>query len=206
MSDSSNEFRPFQHSDRQALEDITRDTWDYDQLGSSKTARLVAKADLAGSLASQTFTCVALSGNQPIGIIMGKNRKTDRNNFRYTAREKMARLSMGLSKESRKLLPAFKDIEKVHAVLFEKTAAQFDGELVFFVVHKDWQGKGVGKTLYESFLDYLAAEELKSYFLFTDTSCNYKFYERRGLDRLAEETLGVPKLKKERQFFLYGTD
>ncbi|MDN6626067.1 MAG: hypothetical protein L0K82_02470 [Pisciglobus halotolerans] len=87
-------FRPFQSSDRQALEDIIRDTWHYDRLGSSRTARLVAKIDLAGSLANQTFTCVAVSDGQPIGVIMGKNRNIQHRSWRYAIREVAAGLQL----------------------------------------------------------------------------------------------------------------
>ena len=88
--------------------------------------------------------------------------------------------------------------------LLKQVQTNFDCELAFFVVDANQQGLGIGKKLYKQFLNYMASEDLNTFYLFTDTTCNYAFYEHQGLDRLAEEKLDVPQLQDNMHFFLYG--
>jgi len=71
-------YRPIKKTDYKSLEDIIRKTWNYDKLGSPKLAKLMAKVYLASCLANQTYTSVAVVNSEPVGIIMGKNKKTHR--------------------------------------------------------------------------------------------------------------------------------
>ena len=48
-------------------------------------------------------------------------------------------------------------------------------------------------------------EKLKEFYLFTDTSCNYQFYEHRGMVRRAEEehTFSASGIQEKMRFFIY---
>ena len=66
-------LREYQETDRQALEDIIRETWKYDRFCCAKVAKKMAKVYLNSCLIEQTFTRVAVINHIPVGIIMGKN-------------------------------------------------------------------------------------------------------------------------------------
>ena len=48
-------------------------------------------------------------------------------------------------------------------------------------------------------------EQIRNFYLFTDTSCNYGFYESQGMRRCCEKKLSlqIGKEKQEMTFFLY---
>ncbi len=66
-------LRTFHPSDREALETIVRETWQYDRLCSPRTAKKLARVYVSSCLANQTFTQVALVHGHPVGVIMGKD-------------------------------------------------------------------------------------------------------------------------------------
>lgn len=45
------------------------------------------------------------------------------------------------------------------------------------------RGNGVGKRLFQDLLAYVRSQDINRFYLFTDTSCNYGFYEHQGLVR-----------------------
>ncbi|MEQ3613674.1 GNAT family N-acetyltransferase [Mediterraneibacter gnavus] len=59
------------------------------------------------------------------------------------------------------------------------------------------RGKGIGTALFQSFLDYLREHHLHSFYLYTDTSCNYGFYKHQGMKR---------RYKKSKSFHIKGQD
>lgn len=198
-------FRSIKASDYPALERILCDTWKYEQFCSSACARTMAKLYLASCLVEQTFTQVALRNNEPVGVIMGKNEQEHRPSLRYIIRLVSTGILMFTKKEGRKIAKLFGGFEQIDKNLLAECKTNFDGQLAFFVVRDDQRGSGIGKQLYQSFLAYLEKEDLHSFYLYTDTKCNYKFYEHQGLIRLKETTTRLNlNTKEEIHFFLYA--
>ena len=73
------------------------------------------------------------------------------------------------------------------------------------LISPDCRGKGVGKQLYQRFLQYLKNEHLNSFYLYTDTSCNYGFYEHQGMVRRCEKEhfFTVNQQRSKMTFFIY---
>ena len=67
------------------------------------------------------------------------------------------------------------------------------------------RGKGIGKLLFESAILYMKEQNLDSFYLFTDTSCNYGFYEHHGMIRKGEKKciLDMNGKSVEMNFFIY---
>ncbi len=61
-------------------------------------------------------------------------------------------------------------------------------ELVFLIVKAETRGKGVGSALWKRANDYLASVGVKKAFFYTDSTCDWQYYEHRGMKRLAETT------------------
>ncbi len=64
---------------------------------------------------------------------------------------------------------------------------------------------GLGQLLYQAFLDYLHQEYLHDFYLFTDTSCNFAFYERKGMTRRCElkKKVTIKEGVHDMNFFIY---
>lgn len=81
----------------------------------------------------------------------------------------------------------------------------YSAELALFAVSSVCRGKGIGKMLYQSAKEYMEQEGVDSFYLFTDTSCNYGFYEHQGMKRQAEKThsFDIKGQKAKMNFYLY---
>ena len=69
------------------------------------------------------------------------------------------------------------------------------------------RGTGIGKMLFAKALDYLEQEGVKTLYLFTDSSCTYQFYEKRGMQRLGEKMVEFsPHTDYRLNMFIYGLE
>lgn len=82
----------------------------------------------------------------------------------------------------------------------------FDGELVFLAVSSACRGLGVGKTLVNNLMNYFEIEAVHSIYLYTDTKCNYRFYDSQGFGCLEEKKVNLTLNSKaeDLHIFLYG--
>ena len=64
-----------------------------------------------------------------------------------------------------------------------------DNELELFVVGPQARGHGAGSALMRAFEEHLAERDARSYWLQTDTSCTWQWYERHGYRRVADVAL-----------------
>lgn len=198
-------FRPFQAHDFATLSQVIRQTWHYDRFLPPAAARRQANAFLSACLAEQTFTQVALDQGTPVGIIMGKDLRAPHPPFSLRLRALGHILLLLLSRPGRTIARFYQQIDAVDRNLLQRTGHQYQGELSFFVVHPDWRGKGVGKALYQAFLDHMAQQQVRDFYVFTDTSCHYPFYERQGMVLCGQQTLSLTMehTHKEITFFIY---
>ncbi|KFI66123.1 GNAT family N-acetyltransferase [Bifidobacterium cuniculi] len=65
-------------------------------------------------------------------------------------------------------------------------ASSTQAELELFMVDPDVRGHGLGRELWQSLLAAFAKMDVHAFFLHTDSSCDYSFYDHKGLERVAE--------------------
>lgn len=198
-------LREFQKQDTAVLANIIRKTWGYDKFCSPKTAEKLGHLYLHSCLANQTFTQVAVIDGKPAGIIMGKNIKTHRCPFRLRINQFTLTLSLLITKEGREVCRFFKGVNGIDAALLKESAKDYQGEVAFFALDSRCRGKGIGKKLFHTLLDYMQSESLHNFYLYTDTSCNYGFYEHQGMTRQCQKkySMDIKGHKTEMTFFLY---
>lgn len=56
----------------------------------------------------------------------------------------------------------------------------FDSEVEFFVVDKEYRGRGIGQSLMNHFTEHLRQADKKTVYVCTDIECNWTFYEKYG--------------------------
>ncbi|MEF9967914.1 MAG: GNAT family N-acetyltransferase [Longicatena sp.] len=206
MKKNTIQYREIKKSDYPALENIIANTWKYEKFADKKTALNLARVYLASCLTNQTFTCVALFNETPIGIIMGKNEAKHHVSIRYLWHQIISIIKMICFKEGRKVLKIFEGYENINKDLFSTCNAKFQGEVAFFVVDTTQRGSGIGKELFNKLQAYMRSQRIKDYYLFTDSSCNFGFYDHIGLQRYAEKKLPLKAFNnKEMNFYIYGT-
>lgn len=200
------DIRRFYKEDAPALEDVIRKTWKYDAFCSSETAARLAHVYLYSCLANQTFTAVAIVDGKPCGIIMAKHIQKHRCPFSLKLQSLLAIVRLLITREGREICSFYGKIRNVDQVLLDGSGKTYGGELSFFVLDEAVRGLGIGKQLYAAVLTYMRQENIQSfYLLYTDSSCNYGFYEHRGMQRRGETEM-VVKLAGQQapmKFFLY---
>lgn len=200
--------REYRDRDSGALENIIREAWKYDKLTGPATASKLAKVFLYSCLCSQTYAQVALADEMPVGVIMGKNLNKHKCPLKYRVKQITSILSLFLSREGRKIIKIFGCINGIDKNLLKSSGKSYQGEIAFFAVDSEFRGRGVGKMLFQNIKTYMKNEDIQCYYLFTDTSCNFGFYEHQGMNRCREHTQSftVRSRPAEMKFFLFDQD
>lgn len=154
-----------------------------------------------------SFSKVAEKNNKVIGIILGDAQK-DKNRLKK-AHNTLSITYTGLklimaNKENKKVFKEFSKIHNTYEEIIQGKQDDFQGCIELFIVSEASRGLGVGKTLLNDLFDYMKSMDVKSLYLYTDSICNYGFYERQKFKRLNEKEIYFESLQSKLNVFLYG--
>lgn len=180
----------------------------YEYIEDERVLKTFLNSYLYSCLAEKTFSMVAEKNGQTIGVILGKANKIFNissyilNSVKYLY---YIFLTILKSKFYGIDLKQYKGITRIYKELMKKSNKNFEGVLTLFVVSKNFQGYGIGKKLLSYFFDYEKLHNVKNIYLYTDSKCNYKFYDTQGFEKLNEDIFKVKNKNKEfdLQIFLY---
>lgn len=203
-------YRPIRKEDHAHVEDIICKVFSLDAyITNAKLLEAVKTQYLYSCLSEATYTCIAEKEGQTVGVIMG-NAKSDYSaikHFPYLVKDLWYGMKIALyGRKYKKQAAGYKDIHTIYREFSGKHKGEFDGVLTLFAVNQDCRGFGIGKTLLEYLLNYLEKQEVKHIYLYTDTTCTYEFYERRGFERMESKELRMEHGGKpfQMEVFLYG--
>lgn len=198
-------LREFQPQDTDVLVDIIRIIWGYDKFRSHETACKFTRAYLDLCLANQTYTQAAFVDDVPIGIIMGRNISQHKCPVHLSIRQKQSIQDLCATKEGRDAAVFYKTISEIDNILLKQYEKTYQGEVAFFVINAKYRGLGIGGKLFDAVLSYMRQKEIHDFYLFTDTRCNFRFYEYKGLKRqqIIKHQFTVHEKFSEFDFFLY---
>lgn len=202
-------LRELAKRDYAQVEAMIKQTWHFEKhCGNEISARRMAKLYLRDALAEQNAVIVAEENGKIIGTIMMRD---DKCGAKASLKQKAARLfataNVMRAKAGRKGHRIYKKVNIVDRSLLATTGREFGGELTFFAVADKAQGKGVGKKLLGEAREYFYARGCQSFYVFTDTACNYGFYDSQGFKKIAEKPLiGYNMRKSGFVYFMYEYD
>lgn len=197
------EFRKIRKEDYAALEYIIKDVWQYEDFCSPRLAKKMAKLYLATCMTNQTYNCVAVRDGKAVGVIMGNCFSEKKHVAKYLLRQIGAVLGMALSGEGRSIMKMFQGFDQIDEELLQLSEKTYDGVVAFFAVDKAEHGTGIGGQLYQRLMDYFAECQIHDFYLYTDTTCNFGFYEHQGMIRAAEKEKEFEGYGRKMKFFLY---
>lgn len=179
-------YRPLMAADRPVLVELIKDTWNFGDICSEpKNADRLAELYFDDSLRVGTYTQVAVFNDRPIGLLFGCcDNDRRRKKLKVLMRMVGAFLYLMTNQDGRKALKWFNDFTEIDTTLQRAVAREFDGELVLFLVDAEAQGLGVGKRLFQNFVGYMEEKGAGQFCFFTDSLCNYGFYDHQGCERL----------------------
>ncbi len=202
-------YRPFEEDDFDAVASIVEEAW-YQNAPSPEFAQLEAGADLADCLSRATFSQVAITNNTVAGVVLVRaGRSSERWRLRWSER-KHALLEQMTAQDPRAVQELFARREHEDAInrsLLAQADLPDEHEIVLLAVSAKAQGYGVGTLLLDAAANCLASRGATGAYLYTDTSCSWKFYEKRKLKRLA--SYRTPRHERRllaSEYYLYGMD
>ena len=91
------------------------------------------------------------------------------------------------SEAGRHFLGVFRAYVRDHSDLEAGARQVCDAECQMYIVLPAMQGAGIGGLLWDDMIEYFRSCGAQRYFLYTDTDCNWRIYESKGLEKAAED-------------------
>lgn len=164
---------------------------------------------LGESLAESTYSQVAVKDGRVLGVLKGRLKGKERiagsigDRLRSIART-LSLLVKGPG--DRTSLLQYLRLPRAYARLRKMVPTPLPDEITFFAVDESTRGTGVGKELFNNFMRYLQDNGRTTFFLFTDDTCSYEFYDRKGMKRVATTTveMDLENRPKTIEVYLYA--
>lgn len=185
-------IRNFEKNDINSLSNIICHTWGFDSSFSPHLAYLMGRLYLADSLCKSNFSKVAVVNGNIAGFIAVRAENLKKGTFGQKLFMLKCLFPTLFNIEAWQAFKIFSDIDKLNNKMYQSAEYDFDGEVTLFVMDESLRGLGIGKKLYKEAMEFFKKQNVKNYFVFTDTTCNYGFYEHEGAKRLKEEELFIP--------------
>lgn len=177
------EYRSMQEQDVPSLMRLCSMVWEFEKgCSNSKTLQHIEGVFLYLAIVSGSFSQVAVLNGEPVGVIIGRH-KNNYPNLKYVRLLLPKVLKLILSSAGRAFIQSILVAERLQQRMLKNTQSDnshYDGELVLLVTHPHVQGRGVGKLLLHVFMTYMKSNQATNFYLFTNTKCNYPFYDRQG--------------------------
>ena len=189
------EYRPYQRDDADDVKGLINEAFYIHRYASA--SHLLASAleiYLRDCLASSTYAQVAVVQGRVVGILMGRVEGQPPLPGRLAHRLQLLAhmVKIGLTGfRERATLRQYFTFDRVYQTLRTKATVPLTDELTLFAVDASTRGHGVGKTLYENYLRHLRHHGRTDFYLYTDSLCTYQFYEKRGMNRAAEQSINL---------------
>lgn len=167
---------------------------------------LIGLADLGHMAQKHTFSQVAVEGSKPLGVVLaraGAASKETKEHWQGVLDRALSSASEIDAKEAQGYKDYMEAEHQAYAQLLDQASCSSEYELVLFIVSPEARGKGVGGQLMSRAKEYLKEAGATHAFLFTDTSCTWEYYERRGMRRAAEATTQGSTVPLPERMFVY---
>lgn len=203
-------YRPFEETDFDSIASVLQPIW-HQRSDNDAYNFLEACEDLAHALSVSSFSQVVVIDGAPCGIVLARAaRDVGDPGGRWKRAERDLLEQMGtIDPQAAQRREAFSELEGRADDRLLELAALDDaaGEVTLLAVDAEVQQGGIGTVLLDAALAHLSERGSSCAYLFTDTTCTWSFYERRGFTRLAryrparEERRILP-----REMYLYARD
>lgn len=201
-------YRNILDSDYEIIKQLIGDAFGFTEFIKDKELLdIVLSGYLQDCILDSSFSKVSQMDDKVIGFIFG-NAKKDKN--RISNCDKPLNFNnneidlMISNEENKNLLKEFSKITDTYKELIKKKENTFQGCIQLFVVYGESRGLGVGKNLIKYLFDYMKSMNVKSLYLFTDTRCNYGFYDSQNFNRIDEKEVYFDSIGSSLNIFLYS--
>ncbi|AOK91451.1 GNAT family N-acetyltransferase [Paenibacillus polymyxa] len=203
------DIRDIRKEDIEPIKAIIADTWNAKDFIEDESIinAAVTMMFISPILNRSTFGRVATLDGEVIGVIFG-SRVGEATSYRLLQEDYTSELLqlLNLNDIERKVFVELTSMtNEANSKLIKGKENEFQGCLEFFAVSEEARGKKVGKKLFNELISYLRDTKANKIYLYTDTMCNYGFYDHNGFVRLDEKAtvFNLPIGKLENTNFIY---
>ena len=184
MHEGNLTFREYRDSDYSDCESLVDNAWGFERNFHPRELAVLGKyLYTMGSVASSNYRMVAEYNNEVIGFIFGYNEriplpkhKLQKFSSRLVIVKRLLFLRAMKLREKLDFLNSMATHEKNKTALLERGKS----EIVLFVVHPAFHGRGIGKKLFEEFRFFCDKSKVESIIVETNKLGAASFYERIG--------------------------
>ncbi|MDM5156977.1 GNAT family N-acetyltransferase [Bacillus sp. DX1.1] len=200
-------YRGLVKEDYESVKELIGEAFGFNEfIKDSKFLDSILNIYLQSCILGSSFSKVAERNNKIIGVILGDSKK-DKNRLKkahntlslaYT----MLKVLMA-NKENKKFIKEFSKVQDTYKELIQGKEDDFQGSVQLFIVSGESRGLGVGKALMNHLSNYMKSTDVKSLYLYTDTRCNYGFYDSQNFERKNEKEIYFDSIQAKLNVFLY---
>lgn len=201
-------YRNLEKKDYNRIKELINNAFGFSEfIKDSNLLESILNIYLQGCLLDSSFSKVAVKDNVIIGIILG-NAKNDKKHLRKLSNI-LSWVSSGTklafsNKENKNAIKEFSKVSQTYKEIIQGKEDDFQGCIQLFIVSEESRGLGVGKTLIKYLSNYMIDMKVNNIYLYTDTRCNYGFYDSQNFNRLNEKEIYFDTIPSSLNIFLYG--
>lgn len=177
-----------------------------DYVENDKVLDLELECELYEALVEQSYTCIAEKDGKVVGFIMGQAESDysvlDHLDYYFNYYLNLIKWRI-LAFFKNDNLDDSKKLNKTYDYFLKNSKENYDGVLSLFIVSEEAQGYGIGTELMQKFQDYLKEEDVEKIYLFTDSFCNYGFYDYLGFKRKNKKIIKYLRNNKKKNLDVY---
>ncbi|MCL1997414.1 MAG: GNAT family N-acetyltransferase [Turicibacter sp.] len=188
------EIREIQASDLNGIKAVVRDVWEWEEAFDDEDVIDACVAIyFAPVLHEATFGRVAVLDGEIVGVIFGLEigKPAAYKHILEDLTPHILRLTQTNDQDRQAMCDYITALHTTYAALIADTEHEYDGSLDFFAVSKAVQGQGVGKQLWQQLKSHFQRQNIKKIYLYSDSECNYQFYEGQGFVRVQTQEMRV---------------
>lgn len=182
-------FRNVKSEDFKKIKLMMEEAWKYQEMFEENfMGEIVVDAFLNEVLHNSSYSQVAELEGEVVGVIFGK---VD------SEASKLRMLESHMGKQIRDVLTASKEDQETYINYYETTSLahetlmgnknkRYDSSIELFLVEEKARGHRIGSTLLKGIENYFHQHHAKRVYLYTDTECNYRFYDYKGFIQVEE--------------------
>lgn len=201
-------YRNLETKDFESIQNLICETFNFNNFISNKTIlKEVLRLYFEESLMESSFAQVVTNNQGVIGFIFAKA-KNDFTNYsqllNIDANQKTKIDFSSLTQQDIDEITEFIKIKETYFDHLTHNSNNFQGNINLFAVSKEARGIGIGKNLLKNTFEYMKNQSVSSLYLFTDTRCNYGFYDVQSFERLSEKNVYIKTISSDINTFLYS--
>lgn len=167
--------------------------WNLGKKEAGATSNICSKIYLMQIL-EESDTIIMYKDNGKLVGFCGYYKK---NSHRHLLRKKIYTFVKNILYKSKDIkdVEALKDYYHHYQYTPKELENYFDGEISILIVDRNYRGKGIGRKLLLHTFACIQKDHIKNLEILTDGTCNYKFYESCGCQKVFETVVATNEYK-----------